>query len=74
MIKIEYKERKIIEQMCREDYPVNRIAERIGVSPQTIYKELNEEAILNGWKILHLIQQILHRGERNKRNGVKKYE
>lgn len=40
MIKIEYKERKIIEQMCREDYPVNRIAERIGVSPQTIYKEL----------------------------------
>ncbi|WP_270458230.1 helix-turn-helix domain-containing protein [Faecalimonas umbilicata] len=40
MIKIEYKERLMIEQMCRKDYPVNKIAEKIGVSPQTIYKEL----------------------------------
>ncbi|GBU04908.1 hypothetical protein FAEUMB_14490 [Faecalimonas umbilicata] len=74
MIKIEYKERKIIEQMCREDYPVNRIAERIGVSPQTIYKELKRGGYIKRMENPTPYSADLAQGERNKRNGVKKYE
>lgn len=39
MAKIGYKERILIEQMCKDGYGVTRIANQIGCKRDTIYKE-----------------------------------
>ena len=45
MIKILYEDRKIIEEMYNSQMPVNRIAARINVARNTLYKELKRGGV-----------------------------
>ena len=45
MIKILYEDRKKIEEMYNSQMPVNRIAARINVARNTLYKELKRGGV-----------------------------
>ena len=45
MIKILYEDRKRIEEMYNSQMPVNRIAARINVARNTLYKELKRGGV-----------------------------